>query len=219
MAERDDDKSRDDMEAIPLQNEDSMLAGSVESIDVLIRRAQDGDSRAFEAVYRQTSDRVYALCLRMSGDADRAAELVQDVFVRVWERLASFRGDALFTTWLHRLTVNVVLQDRRTRGCREAREVSAPDLERFGRAAKRAMPGTRIDIERSIAGHRWRWPSSRSAWTMTATSPTTSISTLTPISTLTSTSPTIATSTGTTRGTAVDKLQLFGAKSRLYSHT
>ncbi len=52
MAERDDDKSRDDMEAIPLQNEDSMLAGSVESIDVLIRRAQDGDSRAFEAVYR-----------------------------------------------------------------------------------------------------------------------------------------------------------------------
>ena len=58
MAERDDDKSRDDMEAIPLQNEDSMLAGSVESIDVLIRRAQDGDSRAFEAVYRQTSDRV-----------------------------------------------------------------------------------------------------------------------------------------------------------------
>ena len=139
------------MGAIPLRNEDSVASETVESIDALVRRAQEGDARAFEAVYRQTTDRVYGLCLRMSGDADRAAELVQDVFVRVWERLGSFRGDALFTTWLHRLTVNVVLQDRRSRARREAREVGTADLERFGRHAKSAMPGTRVDLERAIA--------------------------------------------------------------------
>ena len=87
----------------------------------------------------------------MSGDGDRATELVQDVFVRVWEKLPSFRGDSQFTTWLHRLTVNLVLQERRTRGRREAREVGSGDLERFGRAARRAMPGTRVDLERAIA--------------------------------------------------------------------
>ena len=151
MAERNDENSRKDMGAIPLLSEDSVVSETVESIEALVRRAQEGDSRAFEAVYRRTTDRVYALCLRMSGDADRAAELVQDVFVRVWERLGSFRGDALFTTWLHRLAVNVVLQDRRTRARREAREIGTADLERFGRTARRAMPGTRIDLERAIA--------------------------------------------------------------------
>lgn len=139
------------MGAIPLRRYDALSSGHAESIEALVERAQAGDVRAFEIVYRRTSDRVYAVCLRMSGDADRATELVQDTFVRVWERLPSFRGDSLFTTWLHRLTVNVVLQDRRTRGRREAREVGSPDLERFGRSAKRSMPGTRVDLERAIA--------------------------------------------------------------------
>jgi len=140
------------MGAIPLRRDDAVSSGSTESIEALVEAAQDGDVRAFEAVYRRTSDRVYALCLRMSGDADRATELVQDVFVRVWERLPSFRGESLFTTWLHRLTVNLILQDRRARGRREARELGSPDLDRFGRTARRAMPGTRVDLERAIAG-------------------------------------------------------------------
>jgi RNA polymerase sigma-70 factor (ECF subfamily) len=121
-------------------------------MEALVRAAQQGDMEAFEALYRKTSDRVYAVCLRMSGDTDRATELVQDVFVRVWQKLPGFRGDSQFTTWLHRLTVNLVLQDRRSRGRREAREVGTADLERYGRAARRAMPGTRIDLERAIAG-------------------------------------------------------------------
>lgn len=116
-----------------------------------MRQAQAGDAAAFEALYRRTSDRVYAVCLRMSGDAERAAELVQDVFVRVWEKLPTFRGDSQFTTWLHRLTVNLVLQERRSRGRRAAREIGSPDLERYGRVARRAMPGTRVDLERAIA--------------------------------------------------------------------
>jgi RNA polymerase sigma-70 factor (ECF subfamily) len=123
-----------------------------ESTEALVTRAQAGDSRAFEAVYHRTANRVYALCLRMAGSADEAQELVQDVYVRAWERLESFRGDSLFTTWLHRLAVNLILQDRRSKGRRRAREVVDPDLERFGRAAVQAMPGTRLDLERAIAG-------------------------------------------------------------------
>ena len=140
------------MGAIPLRSHDPVTSGSSVSIESLVRESQDGDTRAFEALYRRTSDRVYALCLRMSGDPDRATELVQDVFVRVWEKLPTFRGDSQFTTWLHRLTVNLVLQDRRKRGRREARELGADDLDRFGRAARRSMPGTRVDLERAIAG-------------------------------------------------------------------
>jgi len=139
------------MGAIALRRDDALSSGQTESVEALVEQAQSGDVRAFETLYRRTSDRVYAVCLRMSGDADRAAELVQDVYVRVWERLSSFRGESLFTTWLHRLTVNLVLQDRRSRGRREAREVGSPDLERYGRTARRAMPGTRVDLERAIA--------------------------------------------------------------------
>jgi RNA polymerase sigma-70 factor (ECF subfamily) len=126
-------------------------AGAEEPLEALVGRAQGEDRDAFEAVYRRTVDRVYALCLRMSGDADRATELVQDVYVRAWQRLRSFRGESLFTTWLHRVAVNAVLQDRRSRARRSSREVTAPELERFGRAARVAMPGTRVDLERAIA--------------------------------------------------------------------
>ena len=142
---------RDDMGALPLRSYGPVNAGTTESIESLVREAQDGDMRAFEALYRRTSDRVYSVCLRMSGDTERATELVQDVFVRVWEKLPGFRGDSQFTTWLHRLTVNLVLQDRRSRGRREAREFGSPDLERYGRTARRSMPGTRVDLERAIA--------------------------------------------------------------------
>jgi RNA polymerase sigma-70 factor (ECF subfamily) len=72
--------------------------------------------------------------------------------VRAWERLTSFRGDSLFTTWLHRLAVNLILQDRRSKGRRRAREHVEPDMERYARAAVQAMPGTRVDLERAIAG-------------------------------------------------------------------
>ncbi len=141
----------EEMGALP-ERVDATVSGNAESMDELVARAQGGDAAAFETLYHRTADRVYALCLRMAGDAQRAEELVQDVFVRAWERLATFRGDARFTTWLHRLTVNLVLQERRSRGRRRDREVTAPDMEVFGRAAVRAMPGTRVDLERIIAG-------------------------------------------------------------------
>ena len=142
---------REEMGAIPLRSHDGVTSPAADVTSALVKRAKDGDTDAFEALYRRTSDRVYAVCLRMSGDSDRATELVQDVFVRVWEKLPTFRGDSLFTTWLHRLTVNLVLQDRRSRGRRASREVGSPDLDRYGRTARRAMPGTRVDLERAIA--------------------------------------------------------------------
>lgn len=94
----------------------------------VVRRAQEGDAAAFEQLYRTHAGRVYALCLRMSGDRERARELAHDAFVRAWERLASYRGEAAFGTWLHRLTVNVVLERQRGERRRQAHEVTASDL-------------------------------------------------------------------------------------------
>jgi RNA polymerase sigma-70 factor (ECF subfamily) len=76
---------------------------------------------AFERLYRQHVNRVYSLCARMVADRTRAEELTQDVFVRAWEKLHLFRGESSFSTWLHRLTVNLVLNVRKTDGRRQAR--------------------------------------------------------------------------------------------------
>ena len=80
----------------------------------LVARAREGESRAFEQLYRRHSDRVYGLCVRLChGDRAKAEQATQDAFVRAWEKLGSFRGEAQFGTWLHRITVNVVLGERR----------------------------------------------------------------------------------------------------------
>lgn len=78
-------------------------------MDDIVRRAQGGDVDAFELVYRTHSPAIHALCLRMCGDAREADELVQDAFVRAWEKLGSFRRQSALATWLHTLAVNVVL--------------------------------------------------------------------------------------------------------------
>ncbi|HEX8431167.1 MAG TPA: sigma-70 family RNA polymerase sigma factor [Longimicrobium sp.] len=87
---------------------------------MVVRRAQKGDVAAFEQLYHENLGRVFALCLRLSGDRGRAEELTQDVFVRAWEKLGSFEGKSAFSTWLHRLAVNVVLGDRRSEKSRTA---------------------------------------------------------------------------------------------------
>lgn len=92
-----------------------------------VRRAQQGDQSAFRTLYQTHVGRVYAVCLRLTGNASEAEEHTQDVFVRVWERLGSFRGESAFSTWLHRLTVNEVLQARRSAGRRNARVTLAGD--------------------------------------------------------------------------------------------
>jgi RNA polymerase sigma-70 factor (ECF subfamily) len=139
------------MGALPLAK--APHGGSQESVstETLVKRAQEGDTHAFEAIYRRLVGRIYALCLRMSRDPQRAEELTQDVFVRAWERMGSFRGDSRFTTWLHRLAVNVVLQAGRAKGRRESREHLVADPGEYMARVVREMPGTRVDIERAIA--------------------------------------------------------------------
>ncbi len=88
--------------------------------------AAKGDSRAFERLYRAHVARVHSLARRMLSP-DEADEATQDVFVRAWDKLGTFRGDAAFGTWLHRLAVNVFLALRKTAGKKRARMVEGDD--------------------------------------------------------------------------------------------
>jgi len=86
----------------------------IADIDDIVRRAQQGDVAAFEMIYRSHAPAMYALCRRMVGDDQQARDLVQDIFVRAWERLTTFRGQSALGTWLHRLGTNVVLERMRS---------------------------------------------------------------------------------------------------------
>lgn len=131
--------------------EDGVGPGPEEQEKELIRRARSGDSGAFESLYRSNVGRVYALCLRMTGDSERAERLTQDAFVTAWVKLSTFRGEAAFGSWLHRLTVNVVLQDRRSR-LRRRERIEEAAAEADSPVTRGVSPGTRIDLERAIAG-------------------------------------------------------------------
>jgi RNA polymerase sigma-70 factor (ECF subfamily) len=84
----------------------------------LAQRSAAGDMAAFEELYRRHFRRVYALCLRMTGNPDEAEDLTQEVFIQLQKKVGSFRGDSAFTTWLHRMTVNQVLMHFRRRKSR-----------------------------------------------------------------------------------------------------
>jgi RNA polymerase sigma-70 factor, ECF subfamily len=75
----------------------------------VVRLAQEGDAVAFEEVYRLHSRRVYSLCLRMVGNPTEAEDLTQDVFLHLFRKIEMFRGESAFSTWLHRMAVNIVL--------------------------------------------------------------------------------------------------------------
>ncbi len=75
----------------------------------LVARAQSGDTRAFESLYRSNVDRVYALCLRMTGNVSEAEDCTQEAFIQAWNKINKFRGDSAFGTWMHRIGVNAVL--------------------------------------------------------------------------------------------------------------
>ena len=74
-----------------------------------VRQAQRSDARAFEALYRMHIDKVYGLCLRMTGNVSEAEDCAQEAFIQAWNKLNKFRGDSAFATWLHRIAVNTVL--------------------------------------------------------------------------------------------------------------
>lgn len=74
-----------------------------------VRAAQRGDPRAFQRLYERYRNYVYSLCLRMCKDPSLAEDLTQDIFFHVWKKMAGFKGQALFRTWLYRITINKVL--------------------------------------------------------------------------------------------------------------
>ena len=81
-----------------------------------IERARQGDAEAFEVLYNLHKRRVYSLCLRMTANAAQAEDLTQEAFLQLFRRIATFRGESAFSTWLHRMAVNVVLMHLRKKG-------------------------------------------------------------------------------------------------------
>ena len=110
-------------------------------------RAQLGDAAAFERIYRLHSRRVYSLCLRMAGNPTEAEDLTQDVFLQLFRKIGTFRGESAFSTWLHRMSVNIVLMRFRKKPKAETsldsltnpEEESGRSPEEFGR------PDLRLD--------------------------------------------------------------------------
>lgn len=123
-----------------------------------IARARNGEAGAFEYLYRSHARRVFALCLRMTGSAAEAEDLTQEAFLQVFRKIHTFRGESAFSTWLHRLAVNLVLmrfrkksvglvsleENSESEGAQPTKEIGVSD---------QALLGTldRLDLQRAIA--------------------------------------------------------------------
>ena len=117
----------------------------------LVLDAQNGDVLAFERLYRENERKVFALCLRLSSDAALAEELTQEVFVRAWRKLASFRGESAFSSWLYPLTVNVALSERRSRRRRDASIFATEDPASLEQTPGTPRPEAGFDLQKAMA--------------------------------------------------------------------
>lgn len=114
----------------------------------LVERAQNGDQRSFERLYRNNVDRVYALCIRMTGNVSEAEDCTQEAFIQAWKQLSKFRGDSTFATWMHRIAVNAVLgRMRKSKRDQLRLEVVA---ERVDDMPKTSDAGELRDLTRAI---------------------------------------------------------------------
>ena len=133
----------------------SDFLGAVElprmSVADLVRAAQRGDTAAFEELYRQHVARVYGLCLRMCANPAKAEDLTQEAFIRAWQKLGSFRRQSTFRTWLHRLTVNLVLGNLRSTGRWESHLTAIDSLPERGDGGAGAKSEVALDLERAIS--------------------------------------------------------------------
>jgi RNA polymerase sigma-70 factor (ECF subfamily) len=115
-----------------------------------VARARAGDHVAFEALYRRHVARVYGAISRLvGGHAARAEELTQDAFVRAWQALPQFRGEAGFGTWLYRVALNTAMMDLRARSGGLDRETDDAPLQQA--AATPHSVGTELDLARAVA--------------------------------------------------------------------
>ncbi|HXM99887.1 MAG TPA: sigma-70 family RNA polymerase sigma factor [Candidatus Dormibacteraeota bacterium] len=111
-----------------------------------IRLAQAGDAAAFEFLYQLHNRRVYALCLRMMNNPADAEDLVQEAFLQLFRKIDTFRGESAFSTWLHRMTVNVVLMKlrKKTLPATSLDEITDPDEETGGPRKDVGAPDLRL---------------------------------------------------------------------------
>jgi RNA polymerase sigma-70 factor (ECF subfamily) len=132
----------------PIINRDYRL--DIEEESLLLKQAKEGDTNAFEKLYRVNVSRVYSVCLRISSDKTRADELTQDVFVKVWEKLSSFRGESRFSTWLYKIAVNTSLIELRSRKRWFMRFKNFSDLLNFDRKVSISVSNS-IDLEKAVS--------------------------------------------------------------------
>jgi RNA polymerase sigma-70 factor (ECF subfamily) len=137
-------------------NTPSKHAGDVHSADLeLARRCGQGDTSAFEELYRLHAPRLYTLVLRMTGSEADAEDLLQEIFLQAHRKLAGFRGDSGLGTWLYRMAVNQALDFLRGRQAKMARSTSSYDDDAVAEPVAPApvVPTaiSRMDLERSIA--------------------------------------------------------------------
>lgn len=131
---------------MPARQDDA--SGSSDRTDVAL--AAGGDTRAFERLYRRHAAAVYSLARRMTTDQE-AEELTQDVFVRTWQKLHTFRGEAQFGSWLYRLAVNVVYAHQRTKSARLSRfAADERALDRAAAGGRQRPLEIRMDFESAI---------------------------------------------------------------------
>jgi RNA polymerase sigma-70 factor, ECF subfamily len=139
-----------------LENEKAPSTKAIE--EEAIRGCISGNPRAFETLYSLHKRRVYSLCLRMVNDAAEAEDLAQEAFMQLFRKIGTFRGESAFSTWLHRLTVNIVLMNLRKKGLDEISLDQEPDDEEdlpkkeYG-GADLNLTGTvdRVTLEQAIA--------------------------------------------------------------------
>jgi len=115
---------------------------------MLITRVKQNDIQAFEQLYRLHSGRVFALCLRLAGNHAQAEEFAQEAFVRAWQKIRSFRGESSFSSWLYRLTTNVVLSHFRKK---QHLQVSMEDINENQNPIDHQLDTAKlIDMEQAI---------------------------------------------------------------------
>src|SRR5258707_2169089 len=136
-----------------------MIASGLTEADA-IERAKGGDAGCFEALYGLHKRRVYSLCLRMTGNTAQAEDLTQEAFLQHYRKIGTFRGESAFSTWLHRMAVNVVLMQLRKKGLPEVSlaEMLEPQHDdgpkRDIGARDNVLAGSvdRVNLERAIGG-------------------------------------------------------------------
>jgi RNA polymerase sigma-70 factor (ECF subfamily) len=117
-----------------------------------IRKAQDGDQAAIRELYERHAPRVYAVVRRLAGDDALAEDWAQDAWVRASRALPRFRGDAQFSTWIHRIAVNSALHGRRWRERRTSREITLPvaHREEHEQSTRTDEPMLRLTLQRAL---------------------------------------------------------------------